>query len=235
MIKQPLNPYDPESLFNEEPEFSGYDLNARMEGDVLSIKDPHDDRRRVVGKKVLMEPELVNGKKVFLGKYSEILKGPLRRIGDKKEAILITDTVRVDNRIILKSGEIFKAPYYILDVTYDRFSLINRLSQVFRIRKEYEEWEEGLIDTINRLRETIETRNMAYDALKMANDELREAKKRVEDYSRNLEQKVEERTAELRKTQEELVLLNRDLEDKVNKQVVELKRYNDLICNLFSL
>ncbi|MFC1534974.1 adenylate/guanylate cyclase domain-containing protein [Thermodesulfobacteriota bacterium] len=68
----------------------------------------------------------------------------------------------------------------------------------------------------------------AYHALEIANQELEEAKERMEDYNRTLEQKVDERTAELKEAQEELMVLNRGLEERVNKQVEELKRYNDL-------
>jgi len=165
MVRQPLVPYDPEILFNEEPEFAPFDLDVRMGVDLLTIKDPLNGQRKIVGKKILIEPELVNGERIFLGKYSEFPKGHSKNMGDKKEAILITETVQVDHRIILKAGEIFKAPYFILDVTYDRLSLPNRLSQVFKIRQNPRESGSGLIETINQLRETIEARNRAYQAL----------------------------------------------------------------------
>ena len=223
-----MNQYDPELLLNREPEFSSYGLNARMEGDVLTIKDPLDDRRRVVGKKVLLEPDPLNGKRFFLGRYSEVPQGTLQGVRHKREAVLVTETVQAGSRIILRAGEIFKAPYFIMDVYYDRFSLINRLSQVVRIRKRKTDSGKHLIDTINGLRETIKARNSAYQALKVTNDELKEAKKRLEEYNRTLEQKVDERTAELRKAREELLVLNLDLEKKVNEQVEELKRYHDL-------
>jgi len=228
LITQPLNPYDPVKLFNEEPEFAAYGLDARIEGDVLSIKDPLDDGRRIVGKKILMEPESVNGETVFLGRYSDLYKGYAETNEDGKGAILITDTLKVDNRILFKAGEIFNAPYFILDVTYDRFSFIDRLSQIFRIRRGHEDSGKDLIDTIDRLRETMEARNIAIYALELANEELKEAKKRLEDYNGNLEQKVQNRTSELNKAQEELIAFNRGLEDTVKKQVEELNRYNDL-------
>ena len=227
-IRQPLNPYDPEILFNEEPEFAPFGLDVRMEKGHLTLKHPLDNQRRTVGKKILMEPELLNGQKIFLGKYVEFPAGDPVNRGDKREAILITETVRVDNRIIIKEGEIFKAPYFILDVTYDRFSLMDRLSQVFKIQRDPEESGKGLYETINRLRETIEARNMAYHELEKTNAELIKAKNRLEDYAKNLEQKVDERTAELRNAQDELILFNQGLEAKVDEQVEELKRYNEL-------
>ena len=228
LIKQPLIPYDPEILLNREPEFTRHGLEARMEGDFLTISDPVERKRKTVGKKVLLETDLINGKEIFLGRYSEVPEGPGNRMEDKREAVLITDTVSVDSRILLKAGEIFKAPYFILIVTYGRFSLINRLSQVFKIHGQKDDSGRHLIETINRLRDTIKARNKAYYALKAANKELKEAKTRMEEYNRTLEQRVDERTAELRMAKEELIILNHGLEEKVNRQVEELKRYNDL-------
>jgi class 3 adenylate cyclase len=228
MIKQPLIPYDPEILFNQEPEFASFDLMVRMKNDLLTLKDPSSGKRKVVGKTILLEPELLNEEQVFLGKYAELSEGSCKTMPDNKEAILITETVRVSDRIIVKQGEIFKAPYFVLDISYDKLSLFKRLSQLFRIRRSSQETGKGLIETINQLRESIEARNKAYRVLEKTNEELKEAKIKVEDYAQTLEQKVEERTAELRKTKEELLLFSRGLELKVNKQVKKLERYNTL-------
>jgi class 3 adenylate cyclase len=228
MIKQPLIPYDPEILFNQEPEFAPLDLNVRMDNDLLTLKDPHKRERKVVGKRILLEQELVSGKQVFLGKYAAPSGDSSKKMHERREAILITETVRVSDRIILKQGEIFKAPYFVLDIVYDRLSLPKRLSQVFKLRRSSPEPATGLIETINQLRESIEARNKAYRALEKTNEELRETKIKVQDYAQTLEQKVEERTAELRKAKEDLLLFSRGLEDKVNKQVKELERYNTL-------
>ncbi|MCK4817904.1 hypothetical protein KA005_19185, partial [bacterium] len=70
-IKQPLNPYNPEVLFNEEPEFIPYGLDAKIEANLLSINDPARGQRRIVGEKVLLEPDIVNGREVFLGRYTK--------------------------------------------------------------------------------------------------------------------------------------------------------------------
>ena len=227
-IRQPLVPYDPEILFNEEPEFISYNLDVRMRADLLTMKDPHNGQRQIVGKKVLIRPESINGDKVFLGKYSEFSKDALRDRGDKREAILITRTVQVDNRILMKAGEIFKAPYFILRILYDRPSFQERLSQVFKVNRDSQVSGKELVETINQLRETIGARNRAYQALEKANAELREAKTKVEEYAETLEQKVEERTTELRKAKEEVMRFNRDLKSTVDKQVRELERYNAL-------
>lgn len=227
-IRQPLHAFDPEVLLNREPEFSGFGFDARMEEEMLTINDPLEAKRRVVGRKVLLEPEIVNGKKTFLGKYTDISKAGDKLCTNKREAVLITDTVRVDNRIILRKGEIFNAPYFIMEITYERLSYLKRLLNMVMKKGIEDESGKHLIDTINRLRETIKARNNAYYHLKSVNRELMEAKESVDNYNKLLEQKVNERTAELKKTQEQLLILNRGLEEKVRKQVEELNRYNNL-------
>jgi len=228
LITQPLYPYDPEKLFCEEQEVACYGLDARMEGDLLLVNDPIDGKSRVVGKKVILKSEIIDGKKYFLGRYLDINEASKKISGDKREAILITETIQGDGRILFRAGEIFKAPYFIMDIAYDRISLINRLSQVFKGSRFQGVSEKYLIDTINRLRETIKARNRAYHALQVANDELIDAKERVIEYNKTLQQRVDERTAELLRTKDDLIALNHGLEEKVNKQVEELKRYNDL-------
>ncbi|MFC1891999.1 adenylate/guanylate cyclase domain-containing protein, partial [Thermodesulfobacteriota bacterium] len=86
----------------------------------------------------------------------------------------------------------------------------------------------GLMEATDQLRKINKSRGRAYTDLKKANDDLLEAKNRLEEYSINLENKVEERTIELRKTQDELRIFNRDLKDTLNKKVDELKKYSDL-------
>ncbi len=228
MIKQPVNPYDPVILLNDEPEFNVFNLHAKMEGDLLSVKDPITKERQVVGKKIQMEEEIVDGKWIFLGKYSELTEDPAKNIKEKTEAIVITDTVQSENRIILKKGEIFKAPYFIMNITYDRFSFLDRLSQAFTIKRSSLETSTALIETINQLRETIEARNKAYEELEKTNKKLLEAKKREEDYNKTLEQEVAQRTAELKKAKEELQAFNTDLKARIDGQVKELKRYDEL-------
>ncbi|HEJ84079.1 MAG TPA: hypothetical protein ENO25_05875 [Desulfobacteraceae bacterium] len=128
----------------------------------------------------------------------------------------------------MKEGEIFRAPYFILDVSYDRLSLSGRLRNLLNIGKRPSEPGEALIETIERLRESMEARNTAYRELKAVNEELKRAKGQVEDHARNLEVKVMERTSELERAREELTRMNRDLESRVHRQVEELKSYGEL-------
>jgi hypothetical protein len=131
-----------------------------------------------VGKKILIDPELLSKQDISQGKTDELPRDYSVNMGDRKEAILITETVQADNWVILKAGEIFKSPYFILDVTYNRFSLVNRVSQFYKTPRSREESGDGLIETINRLRENIEARNEAYHALERLNIIVRIWRKR---------------------------------------------------------
>lgn len=227
-IKHAVTPYNPEILFNEEPEFTQYGLNVKIEEGVMTLRDPNKGRRLKVGKKVLLEPELVNGREIFLGKYTEIPPRFTPEPGDHRGAILVTETIRVDERVLLTAGEIFMAPYFILDVSYGRVSILHRLSQIFRIRGDKMSSGQELIETIDQLRKSMKAKNEAYLELEKTVAELIKAKARLDEYNRELESRVEKRTSELRKAQQELLQLNSDLEAKVKAQVVQLERHNEL-------
>jgi class 3 adenylate cyclase len=225
-IKQPVKAYDPVILLNDEPELKCFNLDASMEDGVLWVTDPIERMRKSVGKKVVLLSERLNEKEVFLGKYTEL---EINRVNGKNPcAVLITETVRGDDRIILKKGEIFASPYFILDITYDRFSWIRRTIRMLSKERSRPDSETHLVDTINNLRLNIKARNKAYEKLKVLNEELEDAKARLEDYSITLEQKVDERTKELEKARKELLVLNEGLEEKVKRQIDELNKYNNL-------
>lgn len=227
-VTQPLNAYNPEILFNEEPDFLPFHLDVRIEDNLLTLKDPADGKRRVVGEKVLLEAEAVRGRKVFLGKYARLPEDYAAGKWEKREAMLITESIQAGDRTLLQAGDIYMAPYFILNITYDRLSFLRRLSQVFRFRRNRSDSGQELFETIDRLRKSIRAKNNAYLALEKTNADLKTAKSMLDEYARQLEQKVEERTAELRKAREKLLHLNRDLENKVHSQVIQLERYNEL-------
>jgi len=227
-VKQTLNAYNPAILFNQEPDFIPFHLDVKINGNEMTLRDPSDGKRRVVGKKVLLETEIVNGKKTFLGKYSELPRDYAPNPLEKREAILITQALQADGRILLNAGEIFKAPYFVLGITYDRVSLLHRFSQIFRFRKSRNDTGQEMFETIDQLRKSIRAKNNACLSLEQSNNELRTAKTTLDEYAGGLELKVEERTKELKKTQQSLLQLNQDLEAKVREQVVQLERYNDL-------
>lgn len=220
-IAQPLSPYNPVTLLNYEPDFVPFGLDAKMEERCMTLRDPAQGQRITVGQKIYLVPEEVNGQKVFLGKYSKSKPGSHGGTNDKTEAIVITEDVIADDQIILRKGHIFMAPYSVLDVTYERLSVFRQLAQPFKIRDTHHDSGTELIEMINQLRESIRAKNEAYLSLE-------KAKAKLDEYSRELEHKVEERTAELRKAQQDLLRLNRDLESKVESQVIQLEKYKEL-------
>jgi len=227
-VAQPLSPYHPEFLFNHEPEFARYRLEVSIEANLMTLRHPEKGGRCIVGEKVFLEPEVVNGKTVFLGKYMKRAPEYPPGGGDGAQAILITENVQVDGRILLKAGEIMMAPYYILDISYDRLSFLNHFTQLFSFNGKEKDPGIEYIDTINQLRKSIRAKNEAYRAQEKINKELLDAKSRLDEYNRVLEQMVEERTAELRRAQGDLLQLNSNLEAKVQSQVAELEKYNEL-------
>jgi class 3 adenylate cyclase len=220
-ITQPLSPYNPVTLLNYEPDFVPFGLDAKMEERCMTLRDPAQGQRITVGQKIYLVPEEVNGQKVFLGKYSKSKPGSHGGTNDKTEAIVITEDVIADDQIILRKGHIFMAPYSVLDVTYERLSVFRQLAQPFKIRDTHHDSGTELIEMINQLRESIRAKNEAYLSLE-------KAKAKLDEYRRELEHKVEERTAELRKAQQDLLRLNRDLESKVESQVIQLEKYKEL-------
>ena len=227
-VRRRLNPYNPEVLFNREPEFTPLDLRVRMEGNRLTLRDPETGTRCEAGRRVLLAPEMINGAPVFTGRYRPLSGESSPTGSDRATGILITRTIRAGGAVILAEEEIFMAPYFILEISYDRFSVFHRLSQVFRFHNAPRETGEELTGAIEQLRKSMRARNRAYMELERTNAELRKAKARLDRYAMELENRVEERTRELKKAQEDLLHLNRDLESRVKAQVVELERYNEL-------
>ena len=227
VIRQTVTAYDPQVLFNQEPEFTQYRLDVKMEEDVMTLRDPNRGQRLQVGKKILLKSDQINGQEIYLGKYTEMPPDYQPGHGDQREAILITETIRFDDRVLLTAGEIFMAPYFILDISYDRVSTFHRMSQLWK-RGDGGGSGQELIETINQLRRSMGAKNEAYVELEKTVKELVAAKARLDEHNRELESRVDERTSELRKTQQDLLRLNRDLEATVKEQVTQLERYNEL-------
>ena len=226
-IKQPLSPYDPVVVFNKDPEFADSRLDVRVTDAQMSLRDPATGERIIVGKEVLLEPETLNGKSLYLGKYKEAHGNPAGIAQDFPKAILITRTFSIEGFEILREGVFFKAPYCILDVAFDRMSMGHRISQALGLKKKLDTGDE-LTEVIDQLRETIKDKNQANVKLEKANHELRKTRDRLDMANRELEVKVEERTAELEKARADLIRLNQGLEKKVSEQLLELKRHDQL-------
>ena len=193
----------------------------------MTLRDPNRDRRLQAGIKILLQSEQINGQEIYLGKYTEMPSDYQPGQDDQREAILVTETIRFNDRVLLTAGEIFMAPYFILDISYDRVSTFHRMSQLWR-KGEGRGSGQELIETINQLRRSMGARNEAYAELEKTVKELVAAKARLDEHNRELENRVDERTSELRKTQQDLLRLNRDLEATVKEQVTQLERHNEL-------
>ncbi len=215
-------PYDPVRLLSEEPELAAHAMEPEMKAGRLWVRDPEGHGRICCGKSVLLTPEAVNGKKEFLGAHAQENEGTTHR------GLLITRTVRVGESFELTEGQIYKAPHFITEATYEPVSFFQRLSQAFKFKNFSGSPEAELIETINRLRESVLEKKAAYQTLEEAHRELRQAKEDIQRYAANLEKKVDERTAELSSAQSELIELNRNLEATIEKQVVQLEKYNNL-------
>jgi len=219
-IKVPVRAFDPLVLFEKEPEFSIYGLKPKMEGNFLTLIDPEDGKRKIVGQRVRLIPERVGNGEIFKGKFAIIKEEVGRK--DPSLAFRINRTIRADEHtIIVKEGEIYDAPYFILEIYYSKLSWLDRVKQIFRFKKESEIPAKALIDTIDKLRESIEARNEAYYELQRINNELIIAKDKLERYNKDLERIVQERTAQLTR-------LNSRLQDEINRQLNRIKRFEEL-------
>ncbi|MBN2467452.1 MAG: hypothetical protein JXD19_04810 [Deltaproteobacteria bacterium] len=227
-VRQIMNPYNPVVLFGTEPDLALFRLSPIVEDHFLLIMNPGNGKRKKVGKAVFLIPERIGERLAYLGRYCDKRPAQTPDAEEYKEALLITETVEVNQRILFKAGEIFNAPSFVLDVTYQRLSLRGRAYRIWKGRWNGDDPAEGLVETINRLKETIAARNKAYEGLEESNLALKNAKAALEDYAQNLAIKVDERTAELRKAQDELRRFNQGLEAKVKEQVEQLRRYNEL-------
>ncbi len=227
-IKQIMNAYNPELLFNQELDFIPYNLDVKIKENKMTLLDPVDGKRRIVGEKILLEPDMVRGKKVFLGKHSRLPKDYTPNKWEKREAIHIISSVQVEGHNILNKGDIYDAPYFILEIIYERSSFSRRFFQIFKFRKNNINTGQDMFETIDQLRRSIRAKNSANLALEKTNSDLSFAKSMLDKYAKELEDKVEKRTMELQNVQQDLVKLNRQLEAKVQNQVVQLERYNDL-------
>lgn len=227
-IDQTLSPYDPEIVFNRDPEFLAYGLKVQVSKGRMTLRDPVTGERLIVGKTVLLEPEMVNGNGLYLGKYRDLSADPEADVQGLQKAILITRTFSLNGRNVLRKGEFFRTPYCILDVSFDRMSISHRISQALKSGKRKTDTGSEVSDVIDQLRESVKEKNQANLTLEKTNRKLREAGDHLDAANRDLEAKVEARTAELNGAQQDLIRLNQELEDKVKVQVIELKRYEQL-------
>ena len=221
-VREPLNPYDPVRLFTEEPELAPYGLEPVIEQDLLTVRDPISGQRVVAGKKILLIPERTRGQSVYMGRYTDLSPGSSQTGPDERTALIITRTIGTNTRILLKQGEIFSAPYSIIDVTFQPLPFVKRFALAFKLNsKQQQAPDQVLIEAIERLRENVEAKHAAYRALEKANTELKKAKQDLSEYAVTLEKRVEHRTAQLRNLAE-------SLQARVQSQTEEIQRHREL-------
>ena len=221
-VRQPLNPYDPVRLFTDEPELAPYRLEPVVEQTTLKVRDPVSGHRVVAGKKVLLIPERINGQSIYMGRYTDLLSAVSGNSPDETTGWLITKTIATSTRILLRQGEIFSAPYSILDVRFHPLPILKRLLLPFKSNSQQRQApQQILVDTIERLRKNVEAKHTAYRALEKTNAELRKAKQELSEYTATLEKRVEERTTELRR-------LTDSLQETLKAQLEELERHKEL-------
>jgi len=222
VVTHHLLPYDPVRLLSEVPELAIHRMEPEIKNNRLTLRDPAGGGRISCGKTVLLTAESVNGREEFLGAFK-----PADR-GSGLKGLLITRTVQIGDSFQLSRGQIYKAPFFITEAVYDRLSLVKRLAQVFRFKHFTGSPEAELIDTVNRLKQSMLAKNAAYHTLQEAHCELHEAKEHIQRYALELEEKVAARTLELSRAQAELLELNRSLEATIENQVDQLEKYNHL-------
>jgi class 3 adenylate cyclase len=226
-VRQPLNPCDPEILFSREPEFSSYHLDLVVDGDSLTVKAPREARRQIIGKRIFLEPESRNGCDLYLSRYTDCGAGSTQN-EKRREAFLVTDTVKLDDRILLKAGEIYKAPYYLLDVTFERSSLRDRLSRFIHTYRMNNQGQGSLSNLIPHPAERSATKKKSYRYLKWENTTLMEAAAKANDYSGSLKRKLEEVSADLERAREEIHRVNQGADTRVRELAEQLKKYGEL-------
>lgn len=222
MINQRLLPYDPVRLLTEEQELAVHRLEPRIRQGKFSVRDPSGEGRIECGESVVLSAEPVNGREEYLGAHIPVDKGSGLR------GILITRTVQVGDGFRLTEGQIYNAPGFIIEAVYEELSPLQRLGQIFKVRNRTGNTEAELVETVNRLRESMLAKNAAYRILEEAHCELSGAKERIQKYAAELEDKVAERTSELSRARMELVDLNRNLEATIESQVEQLEKYHHL-------
>ena len=154
-VEQNLFPYNPEVVFNRDPEFENLKLDVKIENHELTLQDPKTGARITVGREVVLEPEMIEGVPLFLGKYRDLPKNYKPVKGGPWKAVLIIENFSVNGFEILKAGEIYKAPYCILKVSFERVSRTHRISQIMRVGKNDRDGGAELSETIDQLRKTI--------------------------------------------------------------------------------
>lgn len=110
------------------------------------------------GREVVLLSEMEKGEPLFLGQYRDV------HVGDKVETfkvgILITADVVVNDKLKLKKGQIYNAPYFIYKISWQPLSFWRKIYQLtihsFISKRAYREGIESQLATIRNYVETLE-------------------------------------------------------------------------------
>lgn len=161
-IEEPLYEYDIEYLLRkvgrlDESEFGFYN-------NVLSV------RGKEIGRKVVLLAEENGGEPLYAGNYKEI-SGDLGRAA---LGVLITGDFAVNEKLKLKKGQIYNAPYFIYLISWQRLGFFRKIYQLtvqsFLSKRAYREGIETQLATIKNYVETLE------DRIQVRTTQLNEAK-----------------------------------------------------------
>jgi len=158
---------------------------------------------------------------VFTNQGYEILKldNPAGQ-GDIPSGMLITKNTVVSNRLTLKKGQIFDAPYCRLNIRWQRKkqllgTLLNKTAKKHR--------NTGLL--LEHLEKELEVNILQKQELIKSREELQIAHTQLKDYTERLEHMVLERTRELETEKEKVLnaqkLLSRYLAPQLAKKILE--------------
>ncbi len=129
----------------------------------------------VIAKRVVLLSETVKEDQLFLGKYREIHQG------DKTETFksgwLIKVDKEIDERLQLKKGQVYNAPYFIYKLSWQTLSFARKMYQLtihnFISKRAYREGIETQLSTIRNYVETLEDK--VIDRTKQLNEARQEA------------------------------------------------------------
>jgi signal transduction histidine kinase len=122
-IRQPLVPYDLVRLCEEELEFARLDLDPRIEGNVLYVRDPITERKKALAHRVVLvhedlrlETEILGESPIYLGKYREWSPDA----GSEATGFLLDDDLAAPHVKFFPRGTILGAPYYVIHCACDK-------------------------------------------------------------------------------------------------------------------
>lgn len=172
IVTQPLVPYDFEKLCIQEPEFRNLDLDPKVEGATLWIRDPVTLKKRPLARKVIMEPEDIEidnenfrDKPVFLGNY----KKWTRDNRSAHQEFLVTESLSINDTMLLPKGTILGAPYFVINFQSEKEgSLLSSFFHATRFKLKSQRktrGNEGLLEALNQISNESKEKSKAYDRL----------------------------------------------------------------------